>query len=106
MNIDEIRAKKLRELQEQREMQATEEHKMLQQINAIESMARQVMTPEAIARYSTLKTAHPEKALQAISMIAQAASQKQIAEKVTDEQFKTLLQRMEPEKKRTRIIRR
>ena len=103
MNIEEIKQKKLRELQEQRESQAAEEQKMMQQVNAIESMARQVMTPEAIARYGTLKTAHPEKALQAIAMIAQAAAQKQIAEKVTDEQFKNLLLKLEPENKKTKI---
>ncbi len=103
MNIEEIRQKKIQELQSQMDEKAVEEQKALQQINAIESMAKQAMTPEAIARYNTLKTAHPEKALQAIAMIAQAASKNQLAEKVTDEQFKTLLIRMETEKKGTRI---
>lgn len=103
MNIEEIRQKKLQELQSQMDEKAAEEQKAIQQINAIESMARQAMTPEAIARYSMLKTAHPEKALQAIAMIAQAASKNQLAEKVTDEQFKTLLMRMEPERKETKI---
>lgn len=103
MNIEEIRQKKLQELQSQMDEKAAEEQKAIQQINAIESMAKQAMAPEAIARYSMLKTAHPEKALQAIAMIAQAASKNQLAEKVTDEQFKTLLMRMEPENKKTRI---
>lgn len=103
MNIEEIRQKKIQELQSQMDEKAAEEQKAIQQINAIESMAKQVMSPEAIARYSMLKTAHPEKALQAIAMIAQAASKNQLAEKVTDEQFKTLLIRMEPGKKETKI---
>lgn len=103
MNLEEIRQKKIKELQSQMDEKAAEEQRAIQQINAIESVARQAMTPEAIARYSTLKTAHPEKALQAIALIAQAATKNQLAEKVTDEQFKTLLIKMEPEKKQTKI---
>lgn len=103
MNIEEIREKKLRELQEQKAAQIAEEQKMLQQVNTIETMAKQAMTPEAFARYSTLKTAHPEKALQAVAMIAQAASEGKLAEKVSDEQFKNLLLRMEPKKKEPKI---
>lgn len=103
MNIEEIRQQKLKQLQEQQLAQQQEAAKVQQQVNAIEAMARQAMTPEAFARYSTLKTAHPEKALQAVAMIAQAMSSGQLAGTVTDEQFKNLLQKMEPQKKQTKI---
>ncbi len=103
MNIEEIRQQKLKQLQEQHLAQQQEAFKAQQQVDAIEAMAKQAMAPEAFARYSTLKTAHPEKALQAVAMIAQAASSGQVAGKVTDEQFKALLLRMEPEKKQTKI---
>ena len=103
MNIEEIRQQKLKQLQEQQLASQQEAVKVQQQVNAIEALAKQVMTPEAFARYSTLKTAHPEKALQAVAMIAQVVSSGQLAGTVTDEQFKSLLQRMEPERKQTKI---
>ncbi|MBI2148056.1 hypothetical protein HYU23_00090 [Candidatus Woesearchaeota archaeon] len=82
-----------------------EARKIQEKILEIETMAKKFMTQEAISRYGTLKSAHIQKALQAIALIAQLASQNQIKEKITDEQFKQLLMRLEPEKKETRIIR-
>ena len=71
----------------------------------IENIAKQHMSQEAISRYGALKSAHLQKALHAIAIIAQLASQGEIKEKITDEQFKKLLVSIEPEKKETRIIR-
>ena len=83
-----------------------EEQKRIQEkILEIESMAKKFMTQEAITRYSTLKSAHQQKALQSIALIAQLGSQNKIKEKITDEQFKDLLMRLEPEKRETKIIR-
>lgn len=84
----------------------TEEARKIQQkILEIETLAKKYMAQEAITRYGTLKRAHQEKALQAIALIAQLASNNQIKEKITDEQFKQLLIKLEPEKRQTRIIR-
>ena len=81
-----------------------EERKKIQQrILEIENIAKAYMTQEAITRYGTLKSAHPEKAIQAIALVAQLASQNQIKEKITDQQFKALLMKLEPEKKETKI---
>ena len=71
----------------------------------IENIAKNHMSQEAITRYGALKSAHPQKALHAIAVIAQLASQGEIKDKVTDEQFKKLLMSIEPEKKETKIIR-
>jgi len=38
-------------------------------------------------------------------LIAHLGSQNQIKEKITDEQFKDILMRLEPEKRETKIIR-
>lgn len=85
------------------ENEAEERKKLQQKILEIESIAKAYMTQEAISRYGTLKSAHQEKALQAIALIAQLVSQKQIKEKITDQQFKQLLMRLEPEKRETKI---
>ena len=82
-----------------------EQLKLQKKILEIENIAKQHMTAEAITRYGTLKSAHPQKALQSIALIAQLVSQNQIKEQITDQQFKSLLLQLEPEKKETRIIR-
>ncbi len=75
------------------------------QIFQIENMARQYLSSAALQRYTSLKTAHPNKAIQAAGIIAHLASQNQIKQKISDEQFKNLLLTIEPEKRETRIIR-
>lgn len=87
------------------EKELEEKSKLEQQILQVETLAQRYMTQEAISRYGTLKSAHHEKALQAITLIAQLVSQSQIKEKITDQQFKNLLLRLEPEKRETKIIR-
>lgn len=82
-----------------------EKKKLQEQILQIESIAQKNMTKEAIMRYGTLKSAHVQKALQAITFIAQLSMQNQIQEKITDEQFKKLLLKLEPERRETKIIR-
>ncbi|MBS3167800.1 hypothetical protein J4216_01610 [Candidatus Woesearchaeota archaeon] len=69
--------------------------KMQEQIAKLELIAKNQMTNSAVSRYGTLKSAHPKKALQAATIIAQLVSQNQIQEKITDEQFKQLLISME-----------
>ena len=82
-----------------------EQKKIQQKILEIESTAKKYMTQDAISRYGALKSAHPEKALQAIALIAQLGSQNKITEKINDQQFKQLLMKLEPEKRQTKIIR-
>ena len=74
-----------------------------QQLEQLETEAKKFMSPEAIARYGNLKAVHTEKAIQSIVVIAQLAEQRKLTEKVSDEQYKNLLQRLTPEKKEFRI---
>lgn len=66
-------------------------NEMLQQIAVLETAAKKFMTKESIARYGNLKMAHPETAIKAIAMIAQAAQLGQLSMPITDTQFKELL---------------
>ena len=70
-----------------------------QQIEALESLAKQYLTKEAIMRYGTVKTAHPELALKAATLIVQAAQQTRMQGKITDEQFKEILRHLQQPKK-------
>lgn len=73
------------------------------QIEILESIAKQYLSKESITRYYTLKSAHPEKALHVITIIAKLAESNQIQEKLTDEQFKQLLLNMEKPKREFKI---
>ena len=83
-----------------------EKMKIQQQVLQIENLAKQYMTKEAIARYGNIKAANQEKSLQIIALIAQLSQSNQITEKLTDDQFKEILRKIEEPKKEIKIIRR
>jgi DNA-binding TFAR19-related protein (PDSD5 family) len=66
-------------------------NELMQQIALLETAAKKFMTKDAISRYGTLKVAHPETAIKAIAMIAQAAQLGQLSMPIDDVQFKELL---------------
>ena len=86
-------------------MNQEEKAKLQEQISALESLARQWMTAEAISRYGALKAAYPERALQVAALIAQLAEQRQLKEKLGDAELKALLAHLQAPKKETKIRR-
>ena len=105
--IDEIKRRKIEELQrkilEKQNSELKEQIELNQQIEMLENIAKQYLSKEAISRYGNLKAAHPDVAIQAIAVIAQAAGQ--IKEKISDEQFKNILKQMQKPKKEFKILR-
>ncbi|MBI5797969.1 hypothetical protein HZA98_03655 [Candidatus Woesearchaeota archaeon] len=83
--------------------QLQEQLQVQQQLEQLETLAKRVMSTEAIARYGNLKAVHTEKAIQSIAIIAQLAEQGKISAPISDEQYKDLLRRMTPEKKEFKI---
>ena len=106
-DLEELRRRRIAELQQQaqaQEMQALNEQIQLQrQVEMLETIAKQKMTKEAITRYGNLKSAHPEKAIQLLAILAQAIQQGQLTEQITDEKLKNLLIQLEPPKKEFKI---
>jgi len=106
--IDDIRARKLEELQKLQQNsvqeQSQEEMQMKQQIQQLEGIVKQVMTKEALERYGNLKTAYPEKAVQLLVILAQAIQQGQI-QKIDDNTLKEILKKLTPKKKDIKIKR-
>lgn len=106
-DLEEIKRKKLEELQEQQEeilnQQAEEEIQAQQQIQQLETVVKQIFTKKALERYGNLKIAHPEKAVQLLVILAQAIKSGQI-KKLDDNQLKELLREMQ-EKKEFKILR-
>ena len=60
-----------------------------------------MMTPEALQRYGNLRLAHPEKAVQALVVLAQMSQNN--PGMIDDVQLKNVLVRLSPQKKQTRL---
>lgn len=107
--IDDIRNKKIEELQKkyisQQKKELKKQIQLQQQIELLETVAKQFMTSDAISRYGNLKAAHPDKAIQAIAIIAQAVESGQLKGKLDDEGFKKLLLQLTPEKREFKLTR-
>ena len=107
--LDEIKKRKLEELmqmQQERMQQQTQEHAQIQQqIEQMESVAKQFMTKEALARYGNLKTAHQEKALQLLLVLFQAIQKGQVHGKIDDSTLKKVLEQLTPKKREIKIKR-
>jgi DNA-binding TFAR19-related protein (PDSD5 family) len=73
------------------------------QIQEIENIAKQYLNKEALQRYGNLKTAFPDKAIKAATLIVQLVNNNQIIEKLDDQKFKFLLQQLQ-DKKEFKII--
>jgi len=73
--------------------------KLQQQVQQLEQLVKQHLSKEAITRYNTIRTAHPEFAIHILTLLAQLIQSQQIQEKITDEQFKKLIKQIQPQKK-------
>ena len=91
--------------QEALQNQLQEQMQLQQQIEQLESVVKNHMSADAIARYGTLKAAHPEKAIQSLIVISQLMQSGRIQGQVTDMQYKQILQSLTEKKRETRITR-
>ena len=103
-NMDVLRKKRMEEIKNQYTEQMQEQAKAEQQIQQLELIAKQVLTKEALQRYSNLKTAFPEKAIQLLIILAQAIQSRNVS-KIDDSTLKELLRKLEPKKKEMKIKR-
>lgn len=94
MDLENLKRKTIEEMQKQSQKQA----ELQKQIEVLENVAKQYMTREAIQRYYTLKSAHPEKAVRAIAIITSLVQSNQLQDKISDEDFKDLLQKIDQKK--------
>lgn len=90
---------------EQQEKEIQERAQLQQEIATLETISKQYMTKEAIARYGNVKLAHQEVAVQALLIIVKGVQSGQIKEKIDDDDFKNLLKQITGKKKETKIKR-
>ena len=106
--LNQIKQKKLEELQkqmgQQAEQQIAEETQIKQQIEQLESIVKTKLTKEALERYGNIRAAHPEKAVQALIVISQLMQTGQ-AEMIDDTMLKKILRRLTPQKREFKIRR-
>ncbi len=105
MDIEEIKKRKLEELNKQLDEQMQEESQLQQQIQQIELAVKQKMTRGALERFGNIKTAYPEKAIQVLVVLARGIQLGKIAT-VDDATLKEILQTLTLEKRDMQIRKR
>ena len=72
------------------------------QVQQLETLVRGHLSREALVRYGSIKSAHPERALQILVVLGKLVNTGKVGT-ITDEQFKQLLLTMTPQKRESRI---
>ncbi len=104
--LEEIRRRKLMELQRQKELEELQKEEMRRQYEAQKrAILRVILEPEAKERLSRLKLAHPEIAEAVENQLIYLAQSGRIQSKITDKMLVEILKRVQPKKRETRIIR-
>lgn len=102
--LDALRKKKIEMMQQQYasafESQAQEEQQLQQQITQLEFAMKQMMSSEALQRYGSVKMVHPEKALQALVVLAQLVQKN--PGRIDDQMLKNVLLQLS-QRKETRL---
>ncbi|MBC7119895.1 MAG: DNA-binding protein [Methanobacteriaceae archaeon] len=109
-DLEEIRRKKMLEMQQRAQQQAAEAEKEEQLRRQFEIQKRQllmkILTPEARSRLANLRLTRPEFVEQIELQLIQLARAGQLRSKITDKQLKELLRRVTSKKRDIRIVRR
>lgn len=105
-DLEEIRRRKLMELQRQKELEELQKEEMRRQVEAQKkAILRAILEPEAKERLSRLKLAHPEIAEAVENQLIYLVQAGRIQSKITDKMLVEILKRVQPKKRETRIIR-
>lgn len=109
-DIEELRRKRMQELQQQAAAQQTSSYEQEQARQQLEAQKRQVMvqilTPEARSRLANLRLTRPEMVDQLELQLIQLAQAGRVNAKITDEQLKQLLKNLSGQKREINITRR
>lgn len=73
------------------------------QVHMLETTVKQYLVKDAITRYGNIKAAHPQRAIQIITILAQLIESGQIKEQLNDAQFKEILLKLQEPKQNTKI---
>lgn len=104
--LEEIRRRKMLELQLQQQQQEA----YLEQTKAVEqqkqTILRQILDPDAKSRLARLKLAYPDVAQSVEEQLILLAQSGRLKKIITDEDLKTILTKVQPQKREITITRR
>ncbi|MEE8401375.1 MAG: DNA-binding protein [Candidatus Hydrothermarchaeaceae archaeon] len=104
-DIENIRKKKLAELQQRMQEEGIAEERAMQ----VDAQKRQILigilTPEAKTRLANIKVARPEFAAQIENLLIQISQSGSLTQKITDRQLKDILLKISKKKRDIRIRR-
>jgi len=104
--LENLRKKKIQEIQQQASYQDEQEAQKKQFDNQKKAILRSILTTEARSRLARIKIARPEVAENIENQLIMAASNGQLKNKINDEQLRMLLQKAIPKKRDIKIKRR
>jgi len=104
--LEEIKKRKLLEIQRQQEMAGLQEQQMKQMEMERAALLRQITTPEARERLARLKMARPEVAESVENQLIALAQSGRLDRVIDDDTLKMILERAVPQKREIKIERR
>lgn len=104
--LEQLRLKRLAQLQQEQndsmQRQIDEEVLLQQQIGQVEALVKQRMSKEALQRFGNIKSAHPEKALTLLAVLAKGIESNQLR-LIDDDLLKNILLKIQDGKKDFKI---
>jgi programmed cell death protein 5 len=104
-DVEEVKKRKLLELQRRLAEEAAREEERRQIEIQRKSILMGILTPEARGRLANIKLARPEFAAQIENLLIQLAQTGKIQQKITDAQLKNILAKLSEKKRDFRIRR-
>jgi len=105
--LDEIKRRRLEQMQQQQagaQYQAQQQQAQQQQVDeAKQTILRQILTPDARERLTSLKLARPQLAEQVEMQLISLAQSGRLQTVIDDAKLKTLLQQIQPKKREMTI---
>ncbi|MGD0056495.1 MAG: DNA-binding protein [Methanomassiliicoccales archaeon] len=103
--LEELRRRKMAELQRQREQQAMAEEQSKQIEASRQAIMRQILTPEARERLGTVRIAYPDLAKAVEDQLIRLAQSGRIDRQVDDATLRQILRKVAPQKREINIER-
>jgi programmed cell death protein 5 len=103
--LEELRRRKIAEIQRQRDQQAMAEEQSKQMEANRQAIMRQILTPEARQRLGTVKIAYPDLATAVEDQLIRLAQSGRIDRQVDDATLRQILRKVAPQKREISIER-
>jgi programmed cell death protein 5 len=103
--LEELRRRKIAELQRQQEQQAMAEEQSKQIEASRQAVLRQILTPEARERLGTVRIAYPDLARAVEDQLIRLAQSGRIDRQVDDATLRQILRKVAPQKREISIER-